>query len=231
MIGCLRTRELGQGPLRRPGVNVLTVGPPRVVIRCGTITLASSNQCRAVDRWWGCGRRRLASKAPSESFAAISGRNAPISPASSAPAPRRGPERRLSVRTVIGAATALADDAGLVAVRTRRVAQQLEVSAMTPHAYVPGKAELFDLMLDATCQRLPLANTTGQPWRQRLTVIGATVTQVNRWSLDGLVRISAGRRLSSCTDAMVRISPAQGAGGRAPRRDLGRSARPAGPGR
>lgn len=42
---------------------------------------------------------------------------------------------------------------------------------MTLHTYVPGKAELVDLMLDATCQRLPLANTTGQPWRQRLTVI------------------------------------------------------------
>lgn len=39
---------------------------------------------------------------------------------------------------------------------------------MTLYTYVPGKAELVDLMLDAAYQRLPLADTTGRPWRQRL---------------------------------------------------------------
>jgi hypothetical protein len=38
---------------------------------------------------------------------------------------------------------------------------------------VPGKAELLDLMLDAAYQRMPRTDTTGQPWRQRVTAIAA----------------------------------------------------------
>ena len=44
---------------------------------------------------------------------------------------------------------------------------------MTLYTYVPGKAELLDLMLDAAYQRMPRAGTAGQPWRQRVTAIAA----------------------------------------------------------
>lgn len=43
-------------------------------------------------------------------------------------------------------------------------------------------------------------------------VIGATVTQLRRWSFDALVRMSAGRRLSSWTKAMVRTVDQSNAG-------------------
>lgn len=89
----------------------------------------------------------------------------------SAPAPRRGPGRRLRVEAVVDAATELADREGLGSVSMRRVAEQLGVSAMTLYTYVPGKAELVDLMLDAAYGRMPLTDTTGRPWRQRLTVV------------------------------------------------------------
>jgi AcrR family transcriptional regulator len=88
-----------------------------------------------------------------------------------APAPRRGPARGLQPATVVDAATALADEEGLGAVSMRRVAQRLGVSPMTLYTYVPGRAELLDLMLDAAYRRLPLAETTGQPWRARLTAV------------------------------------------------------------
>lgn len=88
-----------------------------------------------------------------------------------APAPRRGPQRGLCIGMVVDAATALADQEGLAAVSMRRVAQQLGVSAMTLYTYVPGKAELVDLMLDAAYQRLPLTDTTGRPWQERVTAI------------------------------------------------------------
>lgn len=55
----------------------------------------------------------------------------------------------------------------------RRVAAQLGVATMTLYTYVPGKAELVDLMLDTAYQHLPLTETTGQPWRQRLEVVAA----------------------------------------------------------
>lgn len=88
-----------------------------------------------------------------------------------APTPSRGPGRGLRVEAIVDAATALADQEGLGAVSMRRVAQQLGVSAMTLYTYVPGKAELIDLMLDAAYRQLPLRDTTGQGWRSRLTAV------------------------------------------------------------
>jgi AcrR family transcriptional regulator len=68
---------------------------------------------------------------------------------------RRGPRPKLSVDEVVDAAIALADEAGLEAVSMRAVAQRLGVSAMTLYTYVPGKAELLDLMLDALWLAMP----------------------------------------------------------------------------
>jgi len=85
--------------------------------------------------------------------------------------PRRGPERGLDLDTIVGTATALADRAGLEAVTMRRLARELGVATMSLYTYVPGKDELIDLMVDAAYQRMPRADTAGQPWRQRLVAI------------------------------------------------------------
>jgi AcrR family transcriptional regulator len=53
----------------------------------------------------------------------------------------------------------------------RRVADVLSVAPMTLYTYVPGKAELLDLMLDAVYASMPRTETSGQPWRQRLAAI------------------------------------------------------------
>jgi AcrR family transcriptional regulator len=87
--------------------------------------------------------------------------------------PRRGPRQGLTVDQVVDAATSLADAEGLDAVTMRRVAQELGVVPMTLYTYVPGKAELLDLMLDAAYAQMPRTGTTGPPWRQRLTAIAA----------------------------------------------------------
>ncbi|MGH3994229.1 MAG: TetR/AcrR family transcriptional regulator [Pseudonocardiaceae bacterium] len=87
------------------------------------------------------------------------------------PVPRRGKERGLDLDAVVAAATELADRDGLEAVTMRRVAQALAVGAMTLYTYVPGKAELLDLMLDAAYARMPRADTTGKHWRARLIAI------------------------------------------------------------
>jgi AcrR family transcriptional regulator len=83
--------------------------------------------------------------------------------------PRRGPRQGLTIDGVVAAATALADAEGLDAVTMRRVAAQLAVVPMTLYTYVPGKAELLDLMIDAAYQAMPRASTAGLPWRQRVT--------------------------------------------------------------
>jgi AcrR family transcriptional regulator len=99
--------------------------------------------------------------------------------------PRHGPSQQLSVEQVVAAATALADAENLEAVTMRRVAQRLGVATMSLYTYVPGKAELLDLMLDAAYLRMPRVNTTGQPWRQRLTAIAAenrALFQAHPWA-------------------------------------------------
>ncbi|RAY14193.1 TetR/AcrR family transcriptional regulator [Actinomadura craniellae] len=62
--------------------------------------------------------------------------------------PRRGPRPRLTVPQVARAAIELADTEGLGALSMRRVADHLGVTAMSLYTYVPGKAELIDVMLD-----------------------------------------------------------------------------------
>ena len=60
----------------------------------------------------------------------------------------RGPKPTLTVARVVTAAVAVADAEGLTALSMRRVAAELGVGTMSLYRYVPGKAELLDLMLD-----------------------------------------------------------------------------------
>jgi AcrR family transcriptional regulator len=85
--------------------------------------------------------------------------------------PRRGPRRALSVDAVVAAAMALADAEGLEAVTIRRVAQELGVVPMSLYTYVPGKAELLDLMMDAAYAAMPRPGRVGWGWRDRVTAV------------------------------------------------------------
>lgn len=90
--------------------------------------------------------------------------------------PRHGPRPSLSIDAVVAAAIQVADAEGLEAVTMRRVAKALGVVPMSLYTYVPGKAELLDLMLDAAYATMPRLNTSGQPWQQRL----ATIAEENK---------------------------------------------------
>lgn len=86
------------------------------------------------------------------------------------PGPRRGPRPALSVRQTVQAAIALADRDGLEALTMRRLAHELGVGPMALYTYVPGKAELLDLMLDAAYLEMPRTALSGG-WRERLTTV------------------------------------------------------------
>lgn len=62
--------------------------------------------------------------------------------------PSRGPRPTLSIDRIVETAVRIADAEGLDAVSMRRVATELGTGAMTLYRYLPGKAELLDLMLD-----------------------------------------------------------------------------------
>ena len=68
-------------------------------------------------------------------------------------------------------AIAMADAEGLDAVTMRRIADELGVVPMTLYTYVPGKAELLDLMLDAVYGAMSRSETRALPWRARLEAV------------------------------------------------------------
>ncbi|MEV6831083.1 TetR/AcrR family transcriptional regulator C-terminal domain-containing protein [Amycolatopsis sp. NPDC051102] len=84
--------------------------------------------------------------------------------------PRRGPKPKLTTADVVQAAVALADADDIEAVTIRGVADHVGVSPMSLYTYVPGRAELLDLMVDHVHGELP-APEPGLGWRAALTAI------------------------------------------------------------
>ncbi|MEV5428429.1 TetR/AcrR family transcriptional regulator [Streptomyces sp. NPDC052701] len=81
--------------------------------------------------------------------------------------PSRGPRPALSLDRIVEAAVGIADAEGLEAVSMRRLSTALNVGTMSLYRYVPGKAELLDLMLDRvqgeTLESVPVE--AGAGWR------------------------------------------------------------------
>ncbi len=82
--------------------------------------------------------------------------------------PSRGPKPGLDLARIVRTAIELADAEGLAALSMRRVAERLGVGAMSLYTYIPGKAELLDLMLDQVQGELLMEELPGGDWRARL---------------------------------------------------------------
>jgi AcrR family transcriptional regulator len=93
-------------------------------------------------------------------------------------AARRGPRPKFTVPGIVAVAVTLADAEGLPAVSMRRVAEQLGVTAMSLYTYVPGKAELLDVMVDAVSGEAAGDAYAAEGWRERLTEVAR-----NNWEL------------------------------------------------
>jgi AcrR family transcriptional regulator len=109
-----------------------------------------------------------------------------------APAQRRGPKPALSVERIVEAATALADAHGLAAVSMERVAGEFGFTTMALYRYVPGKAELVDLMIDRALGTPPSLGGEQDPWRARLERWAGALWRVfhrHPWSLEATNRL------------------------------------------
>lgn len=101
--------------------------------------------------------------------------------------PTRGPKPGLSLDRIVDAAIAAADADGVEALSMRRVARELGVGTMSLYRYVPGKAELLNLMLDKVCdpgERVPPPG--GWHWRGVLEATARSTYQLylaHRWLL------------------------------------------------
>jgi AcrR family transcriptional regulator len=81
--------------------------------------------------------------------------------------PTRGPRPGLTVDRIVAVAIELADAEGLGALSMRRVAERLGVGTMSLYTYVPGKAELLDVMLDTVLAEVARPDGA-QGWRAGL---------------------------------------------------------------
>ncbi|WP_020673481.1 TetR/AcrR family transcriptional regulator [Amycolatopsis nigrescens] len=102
--------------------------------------------------------------------------------------PSRGPKARLTVPEITATAVKLADADGFAALSMRRMAEQLGVSTMSLYTYVPSKAELLDLMVDAVYGETARPEPEEVPggWRGRLEQIArenATLYHRHPWLL------------------------------------------------
>ncbi|WP_413804758.1 TetR/AcrR family transcriptional regulator [Streptomyces sp. OE57] len=84
---------------------------------------------------------------------------------------RRGPKQGLTVDAVVRVAVELADSDGLEALTMRGIARKLGVTPMTLYTYVPGKAELLDLMLDRVYLEMPRGDRSTATWRGRVEAV------------------------------------------------------------
>ncbi|MBB5777990.1 TetR/AcrR family transcriptional regulator [Nonomuraea jabiensis] len=85
-------------------------------------------------------------------------------------ASRKG-KPELSVGRIVRAAIEVADAEGLQALSMRRVAERLGVGTMSLYTYVPGKPELFDVMLDTVYGETARPEDVPGGWRGRLEQI------------------------------------------------------------
>ncbi len=126
-----------------------------------------------------------------------------------APTPSvRGPRQRLSVDEIIEAATDLADADGFEALSMRGLAKRIGTSPMSLYTYVPGKAELFELMIDRAYGERALPDP-GLPWRQRYESHareGLAMYRRHPWLLQSnLWRLPLGPNVLDVTESMLAI--------------------------
>ncbi|MFH8572498.1 TetR/AcrR family transcriptional regulator [Streptomyces sp. NPDC017993] len=115
--------------------------------------------------------------------------------------PSRGPKPTLSLDRIARAGADIADAEGLAAVSMQRVAGLLDVTKMALYRYVPGKAELVALMVEAAIGEAPPSNEPRAGWREQLGAWArqlAAVFHRHPWLLDATVgpRILGPRELA-----------------------------------
>ena len=103
--------------------------------------------------------------------------------------PKRGPRPKVALKTLVNAAIEIADTEGLGAVSTRRVADKVGISPMSFYTYIPGKAELLDLMLDTVSGQdiWPIPEFDPKLWRHNLTMVATGLREFylrHAWVLD-----------------------------------------------
>lgn len=86
---------------------------------------------------------------------------------------RLGEPPSTAVERIVRAATKLADREGVEKISMRSLASELGCGAMSLYHYVPSKADLLDLLLDAAMGGVALPQRPSGDWRADLHAVGA----------------------------------------------------------
>jgi AcrR family transcriptional regulator len=81
---------------------------------------------------------------------------------------RRGRDRRFTLDEVVGTALRLIDEEGLEALTMRRLAEDLDVTAMSLYSYVRTKEELVDGVYALALEQLNAEIDRSAPWDEQL---------------------------------------------------------------
>ena len=103
------------------------------------------------------------------------------------PAGKRGPKAGLTLDAIVSAAIAVADESGIDAVSMRGVGERLGRTSMALYTYVPGKAELVDLMWDRALGELAADYDLTGGWRPALRALAVDLWQFyerHPWALE-----------------------------------------------
>ncbi|MEW9553001.1 TetR/AcrR family transcriptional regulator C-terminal domain-containing protein [Nonomuraea sp. NPDC050783] len=92
----------------------------------------------------------------------------------------RPPAAELTRRRIVRVAVGIADGEGLAAVTMRRVATELNASAMSLYRHVEGKEDLVRLMADAVYAEDPPAARVPRGWRPRLELALRQLWRIHR---------------------------------------------------
>lgn len=104
--------------------------------------------------------------------------------------PKRGPRPTLTLPMIANTGIELADEGGLAAVTMEAVAQRLGLTKMALYRYVPGKAELIALMVEAALGAPSAAPARTKSWRAALRSWARELFAIfseHPWSLEATI--------------------------------------------
>jgi AcrR family transcriptional regulator len=152
--------------------------------------------------------------APTEAAGAVSAA-LPPPPRRVSRKPKATPRRTgLSVESIIAAAIAVLDEAGVAGLSMRRVADQLGTGAASLYAYVSGRDELLELVFDELIGRVPLPEPDPERWREQvhesLGDLLEILTSHRDAALAGLGRIPTSPKALAGADRLAAVLKAGG---------------------
>jgi AcrR family transcriptional regulator len=109
----------------------------------------------------------------------------------------RGPKARYSTGDIVGKAIDIADADGLTALTIRKLAQTLDMTAMSVYTHVNSRDDLLVLMADHAYAQMPKASFGRLAWR----------TRARRVAEDNLVLLSAHAWLLDIDDPRTALGP------------------------